>query len=63
MYQELKTNYLKGTGCGLVSITLSILKCKKVYATDLENILEIADKNIKQNFVDQENLILRRLEW
>jgi ribosomal protein L11 methylase PrmA len=44
---------------------LSLLGCKKVYATDLDIVLQIATENIKQNFAENkpENLISQRLEW
>jgi len=48
----------------LVSIALSLLACKNVYATDLENVLEIANENIKENFSNgKDNLHSNHLEW
>lgn len=49
----------------MVSITLSLLSTKKVIATDLENILEISQKNINENFSynPRQNLVVTRLHW
>jgi predicted nicotinamide N-methyase len=60
-----KTCLELGTGCGLVSITLSLLSAKQVIATDLENILEISQKNINENFSDnpRSNLLVTKLHW
>ncbi len=64
IYLKEKTCLELGTGCGLVSITLALLDCKQVIATDLENILEISEKNVKENFKEgKENLKLRKLHW
>lgn len=45
---------------------MSLLGCKNVYATDLENVLEIASENVEENFDisnGKGNLHLKPLEW
>jgi predicted RNA methylase len=56
---------IKGAGCGLVSITLSLLGSKLVYATDLKEIVEnITNSNLALNFDSKkDNIISRALEW
>lgn len=45
-------------------MTLSLLKVKKVIATDLEEILEITKMNVKENYKEaMSNLIIEKLEW
>jgi len=54
----------KGTGCGLIPITLSLMNCRAVYATDLEKVLEHTERNIKDNYRDcMSSIKLKVVEW